>query len=384
MNFTVNKIKDFISGTIGSTKYSVKFEPELFKKLQEIEESISTADSVEKVKFLLEEAKKLTQRNHQAEITSVVPYLAFNAKSERYHITQNNKTSSVPVPKVLADKILKAYEEQTPIEPFVKAWIWFLRNPKFSLAKAEKFAKYITTTVLDREEFDKLVAEGYSTETAMKMATYNDVSITKNGLISTYKYVTIKNWKYDDQGKIIERYKKIYNSEDGSFIEEGKPEINVTPLEDWYLLPPVMLEGGEKCILSTDSEPTHRVKVGAVHSLPSWDSVNCNDNQSCVKGLHLGGLTYIQGYGGKTNLLLNCFVNPMHIGAFTDDGSGAIRVLEYFVHSANFAPNKNLYHESDYAKRGEDLWAKLREEAIENSEKAIKALKDKMEEISNF
>lgn len=384
MNFTVNKIKDYISGSIGSTKYSVKFNPELFAKLQDIEAKISEADSIETVKTLLAEAQQLTQRNHQAEITTVIPYLSFNDKSQRYYITQNGKVSSVPVPKVLTEKILKAYEESTPIEPFVKAWIWFLRNPKFSLHKAELFAKYITTTVVDFEEKAKLVEEGYSDEVATKMATYNDVSITKNGLISTYKYVTIKDWKFDEHGKMIERYKKVYNEETGEYTEVDKPVKGETPLEDWYLLPPVMLERGEACEVSSETAPTHRVKVGSVHKLPSWDSVNCNDSASCVKGLHLGGLTYIKGYGGRTELLLNCFVNPMHIGAFDHSGNGAIRVLEYFVHSANFAPNKNLYHESDYAKRGDDQWAKLREEAIENSERAIKALRDKMEEISNF
>jgi hypothetical protein len=384
MNITVNKVKDFITGTIGSTKYSVKYTEQLFKALQEVEEKVSSASTMEEVNALLEEAVLLTKRNFNQELTEIIPYLSYNDKSQKYYLTQNGKTSSIPMPKVLVDRMMKAHEENTPIIPFVKAWTWFLRNPKFSLDKAERFARYITTLVVDQEEKSKLMEEGYSDSVATQMATYNDVSITKNGLISTYKYVTIKDWKFDEHGKQIERYKKLYNEENGTYIEVDKPVKGETPLEDWYLLPPVMMERGEPCLVSYQSEPTHRVKVGGIHALASWNSVNCNDNASCVPGLHLGGLTYIKGYGGKTELLLNCFVNPMHIGAFDHSGNGAIRCLEYFVHSGSFAPNKNLYHESDYAKRGEDQWAQLRAEAIENSEKAIQALKEKVDEISAF
>lgn len=99
----------------------------------------------------------------------------------------------------------------------------------------------------------------------------------------------------------------------------------------------------------------------------------------------MGGLNYIKGYGGKTSLLLNCYVNPMHIGAIPFGASdGAIRCLEYFVHSANFAPNKAMYHESDYAKQTEAQWADIREQAIKNSEAKIDKIKAKQEELKAF
>ncbi len=384
MRFTVNKFKDVITGTIGVDKYSLPFSQEAYDALTALELQIDEAKTMEDMNSLIAQAKEMTTKSFSDKLQDVIPYLVFNSVSQQYFIKNNNKVSSFALPKVLADRILKAYEEKTPIEPFVKAWIWFLRNPKFTPAKGERFARYITTLVVDQAEKAKLMTEGYSDEVATKHATYNEVSITKNGLISTYKYVTIKDWKFDEHGKVIDRYAKLYNEETGEATELDKPVVGETPLEEWYLLPPVMRESGEACNVSGEDKPTHRVKVGGVHSLPSWDSIDCTDNRSCVKGLHLGGLSYIKGYGGKTELLLNCFVNPMHIGAFTDDGSGAIRVLEYFVHSANFAPNKNLYHESDYAKQNAAQWDKLRDEAISSSEKTIQKLKDKQDEINAF
>ena len=38
------------------------------------------------------------------------------------------------------------------------------------------------------------------------------------------------------------------------------------------------------------SEPQYFIKVGCVHRLPSWDMVDTDDERSCVKGLHVGGL----------------------------------------------------------------------------------------------
>jgi len=384
MNLTVNKLKDVITGTIGSHKYSITFNQEIYNQLIALETELETAKTVEEANAILVRAKDLTSEKISDTLVSKFDYLVYNTTSNQYFIKSKNKVSSHPIPKALVDKILKAQEEGLPVEPLLKAWTWFLRNPKFSTQKAEYFAKYITTTVVDTVEKAKLMKEGYSDEVATRLATYNDVSITKNGLLSTYKYATIKDWKYDEHGKVIERYKKVFNEETGEYTQPDKPIVGETPLEDWYLLPPVMRESGEACLVSGEEKPTHRVKVGAVHSLPSWDSVNCNDGSWAVKGLHLGGLTYIQGYGGKTELLLNCFVNPMHIGAFDHSGNGAVRVLEYYVHSANFAPNKNLYHESEYAKRNEEQWATLRDEALKNSEELIKKIKDKQEEISAF
>lgn len=379
MLLTVNKVNETISGVIDNSKYSLPFNEEAYKLLLGFEKVFSEAKTIEEAKAILEEAKKVTERKSSDLITQACPYLKLDDKTGLFYLTQGGKTSRIPLPKVLADRIIESFEKQIPFEPLVKAWIWFLRNPNFSVSKAENFANYLTTTVVDKEDAKKFVEEdGYSAEKANELATYNDVSITTNGLLSTYKYAKIKYTKFDSAtGDVVDRYSVTYDE------ETGEATVNLpTNAEDYYLIPPIKGESGDA--FYAGEELGHRIKVGSVHNLPDWSFVNTDDRQSCVKGLHLGGLRYIAGYGGQDRLLLNCLVNPMHIGAFDHDGRGAIRVLEYFVHSANFAPNKELYRESSYLARTEAQWADMRAEAIEKSEAAIAKLKEYQDEINAF
>ena len=84
--------------------------------------------------------------------------------------------------------------------------------------------------------------------------------------------------------------------------------------------------------------------------------------QSCVKGLHFGGLKYIAFYSGEIH---NIFVDPMHIGAVPDDETGAIRCLQYFVHSSLAGVNGSIYHSSTYAAKTDEEWEEMRREAVQ-------------------
>ena len=91
--------------------------------------------------------------------------------------------------------------------------------------------------------------------------------------------------------------------------------------------------------------------------------MNTNDNQSCVKGLHFGGLKYIAYYSGEIH---NIFVDPMHVGAVPDDETGAIRCLQYFVHSSLAGVNGSIYHSSTYAAKTDAEWEEMRKEAVQD------------------
>lgn len=49
----------------------------------------------------------------------------------------------------------------------------------------------------------------------------------------------------------------------------------------------------------------------------------------------------------------------------TDDGSGALRVLQYFTHSALDMVCGNMYHSSTYAAKTDEEWATIRKEVVE-------------------
>jgi hypothetical protein len=69
-------------------------------------------------------------------------------------------------------------------------------------------------------------------------------------------------------------------------------------------------------INDTTTEPAmaHVIKIGKIHALTAgFGQVNTNDNQSCVKGLHLGGHYYVKSYNGVSSYLVDCLVAPEDI-----------------------------------------------------------------------
>jgi len=110
------------------------------------------------------------------------------------------------------------------------------------------------------------------------------------------------------------------------------------------------------------AKPGHFIKVGCTHRLPDWSYVDIDDARSCVKGLHFGGLKYIAYYSGEIH---NIFVDPMHIGAVPDDHDGAVRCLQYFVHSSLAGVNGSIYHSSTYAAKTDEEWEEMRKEAVQ-------------------
>jgi hypothetical protein len=71
-------------------------------------------------------------------------------------------------------------------------------------------------------------------------------------------------------------------------------------------------------INDTTTEPAmaHVIKIGKIHALTAGFQVNTNDNQSCVKGLHLGGHYYVKSYNGVSSYLVDCLVAPEDIRLF--------------------------------------------------------------------
>ena len=84
-----------------------------------------------------------------------------------------------------------------------------------------------------------------------------------------------------------------------------------------------------------------------------------------------GGLKYIAWYSGEIH---NVFIDPMHIGAVPDDVDGAIRCLQYFVHSSLTGVNGSIYHSSSYASMTDDEWAVMREESVKAAQSNLNTL----------
>lgn len=379
MKLVLNKIGERLSGMIGEHKYNVPFTADLYAALQKAELDFENATTLDEAKGVITATLPLVTVTVQEIVTTKCIYLVFNEKTNRYYLTNKGTVSKHPVPARLVEWINESVEKEVDFMPVVKAWTRFLRNPTFSTAKAERFAKYLTSTVVDEKEKERLMTEeGVTSEVATKMATFRDVSLTRNGLISTYKYAQIKYRKFDAAtGDVIDRYEKVYDEETGQ-VTVTLPEF----AEEYYLIPPIMGESGDPVAID-NGEKKHRIQVGSIHTL-DWDQVSTeNDNMS--KGLWIGGLSYIKAYANRDRLLLNCFVDPANIGSFYGNGNfDAMKVKEYFVHSAVFAPNKNLYRESDYEAHTQKEWDKMRAEAIALANQKIAQINAAVAELDSL
>jgi hypothetical protein len=221
---------------------------------------------------------------------------------------------------------------------------------------------------IDENYVTKLMEEkGYTEEVAEAMATVKQCQITKEGLLKTYKvsHEITKRYRLNDKGE-RESY-DIYTPQvtgvdpiTGLMLYADKPSFEN---EQRVFQPAVMGTGGEEFYCGETLG--HIIRVGQTHKLKhGWDSINTNDHQSCVAGLHIGGLSYIKGYQSSGTETHNVFVDPAHIGAVPDDHSGAIRCIQYFVCDAFSGVNGSVYHSSTYGKLTDDQWAEEKAEIL--------------------
>jgi hypothetical protein len=75
----------------------------------------------------------------------------------------------------------------------------------------------------------------------------------------------------------------------------------------------------------------------------------------------------------------------MHIGAIPNchtDGDGALRCLQYFVHSSFAGVNGSIYHSSEYAALTDAQWIKMREEIIKEFGELEEVREDELNELN--
>lgn len=384
MMIIVNRVGDSITGSFNGKPFGVTFSDEKYAEMKKLEQAAAAATTMEDLKKVFEDFEPLTKESYKQLIEHAKggKYLFVSPANGKVYLTINGKVSNKPLPKTLVDRIVYSVEKNIDVMPLVKCWARFLRNPNYSDSKAENFARYINTTVVNYELKSKLMDEhGLSDEVAEQRATMYDVSFTQEGLLATYKVVREIDWKYVDGGegtvKKVDRFE--YEVDEFTGLKTYKKPDQ---LEKRVFEPAVQGQGGDKFF--SGSVEAHIIRVGYATFHDSWDKVNCNDNQSCVKGLHVGGLRYIKNYQGDDTITLNVFVDPADIGGIDHSGTGALRVKRFFPHSALDIPSQNLYHSSEYAKIGDEEYKKMLEEAVKKFQDKTVAEKHELEQMENL
>lgn len=381
---TVNRTETLISGSINGKPFSVTYDENKYKLMQELELKATQVATMDELKAIIDEFEPLTKESYKEIVETACPYLFVNKHTNKFYLKYNNVLSSKAIPQALVDRIMTSVEKGIDITPLVKCWVRFLRNPNYTDNKASLFAQYINATYTDHNKANELArTQGLSSEVATSIATTPQVAITLEGLIVGYKVSreVLHRYELNEDEEVVtkSRYKKTVDPDTG-LVTYAEPEF----VEERLFEPAIQgTSGDEFWCVGTDvngnsySKTGHHIRVGASHYLNSWDQVNCNDSQSCVKGLHVGGLSYIHGYQTEGTVTHNVLIDPMDIGAVChiNNGDGAMRVKRYFVHSSFAGVNKNIYHSSKYAAMNDEEYKKLLEEVV-NKTKMSKAEMD--------
>jgi hypothetical protein len=376
---TVNRVGESINVFVQGKDYTVVYSDENMKALNEISDKSEEVSSIEELNKLIEQVVELTKKSEDAFLQEECG-LYKDPKTGRYHVMgANGKHVRTPVMKKLAERIVTTFDNKGDVSPLIKFFLRFSRNPKFKSALFREIVdNYIDIDYVRPDEKKKLVDAGFSDKVAEERATVKQVKITKEGLINCYKVSKEVDWAYsanEDGNKVKKnRYDRTFDPITGEVKGDSRSDIAVEQ-RDFY--PAVQgMSGGDAfwCEGALRNEKGHIIKVGHNHRLESWDQVDCRDNVSCVPGLHVGGLKYIAGYSGEIH---NVFIDPMYVGAIADDQSGAMRVKEYFVHSSFVGVTSALYHSSDYAKKSDASWDKIKEDLISKKQDEIDDIETK-------
>lgn len=405
-NIIVNRIGNSLTGSYGNKTFGVSFSPERYAAMIKLEEKSNEASSMKELMGILEEFELLTKEDFKELIESECPDIYVNRATGKFYLKISNTKeglgketiSSISMPDILVDKIKDSLDKGIDHTPLVKFWIRWLRNPvlrKKSKKMQEDFSErvftYINAIYINGDIVAKLMEEeGLSKEIAEERASVYQVKITKEGLLCTYKVSREIDFKYglDSDGEVVtmDRYTKSVDPDTG-IITYDEPEF----VEQRVFEPVVMGQGGDPFFCeelgATNKEPGHVIRVGATHRLPNWEYVDTNNNRSCVKGLHVGGLSYISGYQHENTVTHNVFVDPMHVGAVpaaSHENDGAIRCLQYFVHSSFAGLNGSIYHSSQYAELTDIEWLTMKKEIMENFGEYSASIEQEINEISEL
>lgn len=391
---TVNRQGDMITGSVNGQPFSVSYDEQKFEKMLELRDKADSVETMEEMHEIIKEFNVLSAESFKELVETASKYVMVNRHTNKYYLRWGGVVSRHPFPQVLVSKILKSLEKGIDIAPLVKCWARYLRpakgKPEYSQKGAELFAEYINALYTDDKKVTELTTkEGLDIKVATEMATTPQVAITQEGLLVCYKVSTeitkkyVKNEEQDGGVKQVDRYD--YEVDEFTGLKTYKePDF----VEDRVFEPAFMGQGGDAFLCG--DKLGHIIRVGHTHQLESWDQVDCNNAVTARKGLHVGGLNYIQGYQKEGTVTHNVFVDPADIGAIVGLGygnDGAMRVRRYFVHSSFAGVNKNIYHSSKFAAMNDAEYDKFFQEIVEETkmkQKDLEAIADEANALKNI
>jgi hypothetical protein len=402
----VSVIQDSIVASCqGKTDVTVKYSEAKLKELQAIEiasESVKTREALEQLWTKVVEASK---EDFITRVQALHPDLTVNETTGQFYLKLDGILIDHALPAILVEYIQRSVEKGISVDPVVKCWKWFMNNPVLAEKLKngvgeffiERFADYLTSEYVNQDLYDSFIEQGLSHEVAVTKATIFEINITKQGFLTGYKASDEIDWYYekDSDGNVVK--KELYP--DTETVDRVTGEIIKTPFdkskltaEDMVFEPHYQKQSGDAfyCtqsdeVIDENTRKGHILKVGHVISLESWDQVDTEDRRDCVKGLHIGNLSYLEGWKerGSRTQIHTVLVNPMHIGAIpTYCGNNAIRVKEYYVNGSYTVPTNSIYHGSEYGKLSDIQLSTLHAEIKAKAEEVAKKAQEDLAKLS--
>lgn len=358
------KLEKRIVGTVDGKPFNLPKTKKVETKLKALEKASASEKDV----------MKFVKTTHNTEIAGSNKYLMYNPMTGEYFLKFENVRSDQAIPKVLVDFIEDSFDKDIDFLPILKAWARLLNNPRYNQDLAKYFATYLSTDYVDDAQVSKLMkTKKYTKEAATVLATYQDLAITKEGLLATYKVAEEVTWEWkmkkDKDGKYVkvrsDKYETVPAVIDPNTGKELKKAYLKRPKfkEDLVFTPAIWKNGDD---FYSGTKLGYVYEIGKIQYLPKTAKRNL-ENTGGGGGLYIGGLNYIKHFKARGTHVLTCFVNPGDILSFQSDGH-AIRTDAVFPHNVweEDIPLKGIYHSSDYGRLSDARLAKLIKQAVKD------------------
>lgn len=390
----VNRLGKNILISTRNNEFNTVFSKEKYDELIKISEDSETIKTAKELAELVSKVEAICEDDYSNKIESFCSDIAVQPITNKFYLVLDSKATDIEIPEILVERIKYSIEKGISVDPLIKCFKRLLKGlfdrGVYGAERAdfiERFCDYISMTYVRPDKYNELMEnDNLSHEIAKELATTYEIKITQEGLLCGMKCVTEVEHKFipgeDGNPQKVNRYTKTFNADTGVITGDDREDISA---EERLFIPYLQGYNGDEFScesLTMGSTIGHFVRIGAKHALSSWDKVNCDSNKDCVKGLHIGGLSYISGWSGH---IMTCLVDPAHIGAICRyNGSYAMRVLEYFVDGSMTALNHSIYHSSMYGKLCDDKWLEISKNIIGGLEVVNQGLEEEKVIISNL
>lgn len=365
-------LRSFISGVCSGTNFSIPFTKDKLDKLKELETQSKNLTSYEEFKDVVAQFREELKVDYKSTLSDKLDSVSYVPETGQYHLTLGKGYSAVYIPEKIMNLIIDNDSRGIENTPIINMCRRFLANPKPTQDRFNMLANYVTQTWLDYNAMEELMdSQGLSEEVAAKFCTYSDIQITQEGYLKTSKVVDVIKGIESSETK-----QKLQRDSKGRFIKPTQEQRSYLESMEFE---PAIYKSGDK--FYSGGVLGYKYEIGKLASLPSWDFTSLVDNTFHHKGLHNGGLRYVEGYLYGDRQLLDVFVCPSQIAKFTNEGIGEMTCKEFFIFGTSTIDGnmKSLYHTSTYAKIQSEQIQKDMDELV----KAKEEIASKLDEIDS-